>query len=340
MEIDSLEDLETRGFVLVRGFLSGDELQALRDDYATRPMDVNANYNAKTPTSAAIAGFAARIDEVVRQVRERTSIRVDLHVPTTSNYFAVGAADGVYFPWHQDHESYYVIQNHFDYLNFYLPIIKPDRTKSNLCVVPFDALAAAAPKIHDFAVRSGAGFYRPFGDRTLAINEDRGAAVIARVDMEELAEAPELDEGDLLLMRGDIVHRTQDTDTERVALSWRVANGDTVISRTRLASGCWQKAVMMRKHTAPYHRMFQAFEQAGKDELTLRELLALYETMPPAEDIDADAFHDELMAEKRRAGAMRGYVGSLPLTYAIKGAGKAQSAVVRSKSAVRKLTHA
>ena len=340
MHIDSLEDLETRGFVLVHQFLSGDELQALRDDYVSRPMDANANYNAKTPASDAIAGFQARIDDVVRQVNERTSIRVDLHVPSTSNYFAVGVADGVYFPWHQDHESYYVIQNHFDYLNFYLPIIKPERARSNLCVVPFDALNEAAPKVHDFAVRSGAGFYRPIAGRTLAINEDRGAATVAHVDMEQLAVTPQLDEGDLLLMRGDIVHRTQDTDTERVALSWRVANGDTVVSRTRLASGCWQKAVMMRRHTAPYHHMFEAFELAGRDEMTLRELLDVYETMPPPVDVDADVFDDELMAEKRRAGTLRSYYASLPLTYAIKGAGKAQSAVVRGKHAVRKLVPA
>src|ERR1700712_3599618 len=123
---ENWQDLETRGFVLVRDFLSADELAALRTDYESRPMDHNANYNARTPTSAAIATFQARIEDVLRQVREQTSIKADVHVPTTSNYFTVGVADGVYFPWHQDHESYYVLQNHFDYLNFYLPIIKPE----------------------------------------------------------------------------------------------------------------------------------------------------------------------------------------------------------------------
>jgi hypothetical protein len=334
MEIVSLGDLETRGFVLVRGFLADDELAALRADYSARPMDQNANYNAKTPTSGAIASFAERIDDVVRQVRERTSIRADVHVPNTSNYFTVGVADGVYFPWHQDHESFYVLQNHFDYLNFYLPIIKPELERSNLCVVPFDVLAEAAPNIHDFVVRSGAGFFRPVAGRTIAVNEDRGTARIAHVDLEALAVTPHLAEGDLLLMRGDIVHRTQDTDTARVALSWRVANGDTVIRRDRLASGCRQKAVMMRKHTAPYHQLFQAFELAGRDELTLREVLDLYATMPPPEPVDAEAFDRELTAERRRAHAVPVYVASYPLDYALKGLNRAQRTSSRVKQLV------
>ena len=334
MDINTLRDLESRGFVVVRDFLSGEELDALRADYATRPMDQNGNYNARTPTSTAIASFAERIDDVVRQVREQTSIRADVHVPTTSNYFTVGVADGVYFPWHQDHESYYVLQNHFDYLNFYLPIIKPELHKSNLCVVPFDVLAEAAPNIHDFVVRSGAGFFRPVAGRTVAINEDRGAARIAHVDLEALAVTPHLAAGDLLLMRGDIVHRTQDTDTARVALSWRVANGNTVIRRDRLASGCRQKAVMMRKHTEPYRQLFQAFELAGRDALTLRDVLDLYETMPPAEPVDLDEFDRQLSAERRRAHALPGYLASYPLTYALKGLNKAQQTSSRVKQLV------
>src|SRR6478752_5574784 len=158
---ENLQDLETRGFVLVRGFLAADELDALRADYESRPMDDNANYNARTPTSAAIATFQARIEDVLRQVRQQTSIKADVHVPTTSNYFTVGATNGVDFPWHQDHESYYVLQNNFDYLNFYLPIIKPEVERSNLCIVPVDVLAEAAPQIHDFVERRGAGFVRP-----------------------------------------------------------------------------------------------------------------------------------------------------------------------------------
>ena len=67
-------------------------------------------------------------------------------------------------------------------------------------------------------MRSGAGFFHDVAGGTLAVNEDRGAARFANVRMEELAVTPHLAAGDLLLMRGDIVHRTQDTDTARVAL--------------------------------------------------------------------------------------------------------------------------
>ena len=46
------------------------------------------------------------------RVRANTAIRVDCNLG--SFYFAT--ARGA-FPWHQDHESYFTTQNHFDYLN-------------------------------------------------------------------------------------------------------------------------------------------------------------------------------------------------------------------------------
>jgi hypothetical protein len=63
-------------------------------------------------------------------------------------------------------------------------------------------------------------------------------------------------------MGGDIIHRTQDADTARVALSWRAASGSTMVRRSRLAGGGVRKTQMMRKHAAPYQRMFDSFDSA------------------------------------------------------------------------------
>ncbi|MEO5901343.1 MAG: hypothetical protein ABIR68_14620, partial [Ilumatobacteraceae bacterium] len=132
MLVESLSDLETKGFLVVRGFLSPDEIEVLRDDHARLTVDENFNFNSKSPTEEVMSRLTPRFDDVLRQVNERTSLHVDVYVPDTSVYFAVGTDAGVNFPWHQDHESFYMVQNHFDYVNFYLPIVKPTASKSNV----------------------------------------------------------------------------------------------------------------------------------------------------------------------------------------------------------------
>ncbi|MBK9972998.1 MAG: phytanoyl-CoA dioxygenase family protein [Acidimicrobiaceae bacterium] len=118
MKFESLTDLETRGFVVLRGFLTPEEVQPWRDDHAQLSLDDNRNFNAKTPNADVIGRLTPRFDDVLRQVNEQTTVRADVYVPDTSVYFAVGTAAGVNFPWHQDHESFYIVQNHFDYVNF------------------------------------------------------------------------------------------------------------------------------------------------------------------------------------------------------------------------------
>lgn len=340
MNIDSLADLETRGFLHVRGFLGLDEIQLVRDDHARLALDENGNFNSKTPTAAVMARLTPRFDEVLRQVNAQTSLRVDVYVPDTSLYFAVGTNDGVNFPWHQDHESFYMVQNHFDYLNFYMPVIKPDPAKSNVSLIPFDALRSEAPRAYEFLVRNGAGHFHPVAGRWIATNDDRGGMRVIKPDLEQLAFTPQLEVGDLLLLRGDIIHRTQDADTDRVALSWRAANGATTISRSRLAAGGLRKAEMMRRHTGPYQRMFDAFDTAQKDEMSLTELLDVYASSPVRAPVDARAFSRQLFAEKRRAHAVGGYIASVPKTYGLKAMHLAQRNKHRLGAARRHLVPA
>jgi len=319
MEVLELNDLETKGFVLVRGFLSEAELQPLREDFARQQAEVNGNYHSKAPGKAAIAGLMPRIEDVMRQVNACTTLKVDVHVPDTSSYFATHKEAGNKFPWHQDHESFYLVQNHRDYLNFYMPIIKPDPTKSNLSLIPFDELKKRSPRTHDFVVHSGAGTFRPLRTHWLASNDDTGGVHLITANLDDLGYTPELVEGDLLIMRGDVIHRTQDQDTDRVALSWRVANGDTTVRRARLAGGGVRKSVMMRKHTVPYQKMFDAFDAAKKDEMSLREMYDVYATIPSPEPTDEKTFQKKLFAEKRRAHVLHGYIANLPVAAGLRG---------------------
>ena len=140
-------------------------------------------------------------------------------------------------------------------------------------MIPFDVLERESPETFRRVVRGGATRFVVVGDKQIAVAEDAGTTHVVPVDIERLAHTPMLDAGDLLLMRGDVIHRTQDTDTERVSLSLRVASTKTVISRTTLADGPLAKARTMVNNPPMYEPIFRAFEDTGKNEMEIGELI-------------------------------------------------------------------
>jgi hypothetical protein len=293
------KDLETKGFVHVPSFLSDEELAACRADYAEQPVDIdNRNYTLSAASERGVGPVRHRIQEVLTAVSANTSLKVDLILGGT--YFATRR--GIVFKWHQDHESYFVCQNHFDYLNFYIPVFKPLKNKSNLCLLPFDVLERESPKTFRRVVGRGASGTFDLGGRQLVLQDDPPTTHLARVNLEDLICTPQLEAGDLLLLRGDVFHRTEDDDTERVALSVRATHTKTVIHRAQLADGGLTKASMMARNPRRYALMFRAFDEAGRNELPLGELMTLENKLSDERLPDSDRFRTLLLKEKIRGG--------------------------------------
>jgi len=257
-----------------------------------------------------------RVKEVLALVNSNTNLRVNL--PIGAAYFATGR--GVSFAWHQDHESFYSIQNHYDYLNFYVPIVKPRRDKSNLSIVPFDVLEKESPETFREAARSGAARYRRIGSCRLAFLDDTGSVHRLRADLDRIAHTPLLDAGDLLLMRGDMIHQTQDTETERVAVSVRATSAGTVVHRSRLAQGGWVKARVMMNNPTLYEQMFRAFDEAGKDAMELRELFTIMGGLPVPKARKSGDFFRYLLRQKRREHALIPFFRRTPTSVLADGA--------------------
>jgi hypothetical protein len=262
------KDLETRGFVHVRGFLSPRDLESCRSDYADQPVDqANRNNAISEASGRATARLSQPVNELMALVTANTDIRVDCNLG--AYYFAT--ARGV-FPWHQDYESFFTCQNHYDYLNLFIPVIKSRPDKSNLCLVPFDALKRESPKTFERVVGKGASMAYDLPDRQILFQADSGVAHVSQVPLDRLAFTPQLEAGDLLVMRGDIFHRTEDAETERVALSMRLGYSKTVVRRARLADGGFAKMKTMAGNFQLYEPLFRAFDRAGCDELPWSEL--------------------------------------------------------------------
>lgn len=302
-------DLQRCGFTVIRGFLTPAELTWFRADYERQPVEKNANYQLTALSDAANAMLRQRVVDVLTAVRAATDLKVDL--PTSGNYFATGRKRGIYFPWHQDHESFFETQNHYDYLNFYIPIVKPRADKSNLSIVPFDVLQRESPSTYRSTVRGGATRFDRIGRWHVALHDDRCTVHVMRDGLDRIAHTPLLQAGDLLLMRGDVIHRTQDADTERVAVSFRAACAGTVVRRSRLVRGGFMKARMMANHPRLYQRMFAAFDVSGRQEMPFRELTERLHTVVLAVEKDRRQFWRYLLVEKLRAGAMPQLIASI-----------------------------
>src|SRR5262249_14288199 len=150
-------------------------------------------------------------------------------------YFATAK---VSFRWHQDHDSYFVFQDHYNYLNCYIPIVKPVREKSNVSIIPMNALRERSPHVFARIRGRGASRFLPLRRFTIVTNDNTGGLHgVLPYDVNELAATPHLAAGDLLLLRGDMIHRTQDTDTDRVAASVRLTNLEGVTDIRHLARG-------------------------------------------------------------------------------------------------------
>jgi hypothetical protein len=223
--------------------------------------------------------FRPKIKALAEHVRPRSRLVLN------GFYFATkinlnGSAKDQAFSFHQDRESFYVWQTHTDYLNFYIPLIKPIRDKSNLTVLPFDRLEQRSPAACAKLINNGAHMVEERDGKSEIIDESiDGNNLVVDFPMSDIAETPPLSPGDLMLLRGDVIHRTQDAETDRVAISFRTIPPDHMMMRSRLATGGLMKYMSMIKNRVQYQSALDVFDLAGKSEMTSEEFLPSFERL-------------------------------------------------------------
>lgn len=272
----SYSDIDTRGFLVVPGFLDEEQIESLRLDYEAAPLEVNSNYSVRRISAELMNRLAGKLNNMIEQIESQSDVRVDLL--NDGVYFATFSEKSTLvklfpgpqqFPWHQDHENYWLWHDTRNYLNFYIPVVKPVIEKSNLTVAPFDRFRERAPEVYQRLIGRGATRVLRTGRKWIVKDDNRGGKV-GRLDFDlaEIEETPFLEPGDLLLMRGDLIHRTQDSSTRRIAASIRFINSQTSIHRSALAQGGLAKALMMLNARYLFEPTFRCFESAGSDVLS------------------------------------------------------------------------
>lgn len=256
-------DLKTKGYTVIPNFLTQEEIDIFLADY--NKVRTNSLTNHPQYVSQASLDLPRKIFSKLTQVSKSSGLKIDMLTPGAI-YTSTESMD---MEWHQDHQSYYFEQQLYHYLNFYIILEKDDPMLSGLSVIPFDTLAELAPDHVDKFINSGAKRLQPEDKTTRIYDDDIGKEWILPINIEDIKESPKLSPGDLLLIRGDTIHKTQDVLTKRVAISIRCSDSSAPISLKKIRQGGQYK-----KDWLTNFKFELAFENGNIDTMPLQEFYA------------------------------------------------------------------
>lgn len=260
MNAINFKDLETKGFLVIREFLTQDEVQEFINLYyeakARKEASTIKNKNASVSFSPTPSFVKDKINNLLTEIAKATNLTVNFVFPR-STYFD---NEYVQFGWHQDHDTQYMWQDSYNFLNCWIPLIKPDTNKSGLTVVPYDKiLPLISDKAKERLIGHSAKIFFNKDGQTVMRDDSVGDSMLLEANIEHFEETPAMTAGDLLLLRGDLIHKTQDTTTSRVSVSIRSCNADHLLSKEVFYTQCPKKKLTVENDVVGYKLFHDRF---------------------------------------------------------------------------------
>jgi len=265
-------DLLHKGFCVVENLVDNSLLELLNNDFnLIKNFPVSKHYpvlpvGKKLPVTDLLNKV---IDPLSESIKNNTGISTNVH--PTPVYFSI--KHGVNFDWHQDHESFYQTGDHSNYLNIYIPIYKTDPALSNVCVINFEKLLDLDPSLA-FLKGYGATRFSCKDNKTIIKDDNTDKETVLNFNINQIADCPNLKVGDALIMRGDCIHRTQDTLTDRVSISIRRMDCNTIINKSNFDINSQVKEFIFKNSEDYYQKLISKF--SNNDEIKLGDLLDLH----------------------------------------------------------------
>lgn len=257
-----MKDLQTRGFTVIKGWLTPEEQARALGQYrvelerSSREGVVNKNYLVLKDHQP--HGLDLKLHDLLAQIRSQTDLTTDIPRPRC-DYFDNSM---VTFNWHQDHEPYYQYQDTYNLLNCWVPLIIP-RGSSGLGLLPMDVLQAKEPQLWHHFLGQGAKHFKVLGNRTMIRDDQEDNTFYFDWSIDDYAVVPNLEPGDLLVMRSDIIHRSMPPVEHRVSLSVRCLNSKGTLTREHFEKQCDQKRRMLQNNPA-YDSLREQFKHASE----------------------------------------------------------------------------
>lgn len=268
------ESLITQGYCRIANWLEPQELGLCREnlDLARAWADVNGSSNGNYSVMADRRPHPlySKITACLALIRAEGAALTDT-VRTDAVYFDTGQFK---FPWHQDHEPYFQYWDNRNQLTFWIPLIKTQPDLAGLELVALDLLRARVGEslyLDRFEGR-GAKLFTVHGSRTRVVDDYRGDSFWLDFDINQLAHAPSLMPGDLLIFRGDVMHRSQ-AGGHRAAMAVRTYNSSAWVLRKDIVDCSAPQQVMMSRNPRGYARIIKAFtDQPHVDRLRVKDI--------------------------------------------------------------------
>lgn len=270
MSVDFLP-LRNKGYLIVKNFLNENIINQLKVAYSKTYEDYLEN-GASMKRYAVLSSdgwpeehielknqIRRMIGTMTRQILHDTGIDADL-VPKFYPTFMDNKISP--FDWHQDADTYFLWQNLFHSLNFYIPFIKPDPNKSGLTFIPMDNLRKKDLGFYNEYILNKGGSTLAFEDgKTQFYSFEEEKIITLNYDIRSMSISPSLNEGDLLLLRGDVIHKTQDTSTNRVAISIRTCCRRLSIDKKKFYMGGPRKINYMKTNPKIFKEVHEYFNR-------------------------------------------------------------------------------
>ena len=262
----NFNELTTKGFCVVRNFLNTDELSLVSKDFnlIKETKFENPNFNI-FPVGKHInldSIWHTTVDYIAESIKTNTEISTNY--TSTPIYFSI--KHGINFGYHQDHDSWFLYGDHANYLNIWVPIIKPTEELTNVTIINFERLFKDHPEL-EFLKNYGATRAESYK----IIDDNLDKVFNLDFNLEDYAETPFLKVVDALIMRGDALHRTQDTLTDRVAISIRRLNTESKVHKDHFNITSSVKKQIIESNPKFYQKILDQF--IDKDECTVGDLL-------------------------------------------------------------------
>lgn len=217
--------LEVDGFTVIPGFCTPEEVKEMKTSYDAMPANENKNYAAKNAEFP--ASVMQRFHDLLPYITEKGGVPVDQVWP--AQVYATKQSDqDNRFDWHIDQGTYSICGSHHAMLNLYLAVHKTVPEKSNLSVIPWPAFEKANPGFAKRMKDKGSFCWLPGNEgnperpdpNTLYMHDQRSMShAELGPDPNTIAYTPHLNAGDLLILKQDIPHKTQDNETSRIAFT-------------------------------------------------------------------------------------------------------------------------
>ena len=248
------QNLETKGFFIIKNFLKKSDISSPFLSYLKKKEKfvdgvihgIDSIYYKKINTK--MKKIAKRLQNQNLDISDKkfcyASIRISeqkknkpILIKPFNIYKDPKILPGGILNWHIDHFTYYFHGDHKNYLICYMPILKSDQNKSNVAIIPYDILKKedinTFNKIKDRgAVRfrkvekdTKSWFDKRFNRQTkvndwYALDDfnDHTQGWKINSDLEKIKIVPKLKLYDLLIMKADVIHKTNDAKIDRIAI--------------------------------------------------------------------------------------------------------------------------